>query len=303
MAKHKTIVIRTGRVEFIRHDPSACMMPGLFRSFRSGEKRDKLDIAHDFGDGKRLEFSGPDQLGADDLRVLQGLVSLATKSHSIAPAPDGEHETHPARQQLALGDDACRMDTLVIEGSYADLAREIGHADVDETLTLRTCVERLCKVSVFAEIKTGGMRRRRLFRLVASYSSETCGQSGRLRVALNPQITEIMLGRCAQHARIEMVEVRALMSDPARLVHQRLCGWINPGKSASIALDTVCGYVWPTVTDSAMRMRRTRARKALRELEMIGWRAEEYERGKYRISRPGKAKVETDPLIIEQPAA
>ncbi|WP_268916240.1 replication protein C, IncQ-type, partial [Aeromonas caviae] len=32
---------------------------------------------YDYGDGKRIEFSGPEPLGADDLRILQGLVAMA----------------------------------------------------------------------------------------------------------------------------------------------------------------------------------------------------------------------------------
>lgn len=42
-----------------------------------------------------------------------------------------------------------------------------------------------------------------------------------------------------------MAEVRVLQTDPARLMHQRLCGWIDPGKSGRVELDTLCGYVWP----------------------------------------------------------
>ena len=61
-----------------RHDPIHCLAPGLFRSLQKGErKRAKLDVVYDFGDGRRVEFSGPEPLGADDLRVLQGLVATA----------------------------------------------------------------------------------------------------------------------------------------------------------------------------------------------------------------------------------
>ncbi|WP_373873395.1 replication protein C, IncQ-type, partial [Aeromonas caviae] len=29
-------------------------------------------------------------------------------------------------------------------------------------------------------------------------------------------------------------------------MHQRLCGWIDPGKSGRVELDTLCGYAWPS---------------------------------------------------------
>lgn len=35
-------------------------------------KRSKLDVTYDYGDGKRIEFSGPEPLGADDLRICKG---------------------------------------------------------------------------------------------------------------------------------------------------------------------------------------------------------------------------------------
>lgn len=275
-------------IEFIRHDPAVCVMPGLFRSFRKGEMRDKLDIVHDFGDGKRLEFSGPDQLGADDLLVLQGLVSLAMKSHKIVPpALDGKMEQEP-RVRLALEDDARSMDVLVMEGSFADLAREIGHADLDDVLTLRRCVERMYKVTVIAEVKLPIGRQRKGFHLISGYGSDVAGPAGRLRVALNPQITGVMLGCCPKHTRIDMGEVRSLRTSSVRLIHQRLCGWIDPGKSGFVAIDTLCSYAWPEEDKGALRMRRTRARKALQELVDLGWTVDEYERGKYRIARPVK---------------
>ena len=52
--------------------------PSLFRSLKRGErKRSKLDVVYDYGNNKRIEFSGPEPLGANDLRILQGLVALA----------------------------------------------------------------------------------------------------------------------------------------------------------------------------------------------------------------------------------
>ena len=90
------------------------------------------------------------------------------------------------------------------------------------------------------------------------------------------------------HARIDMAEVRVLQTDPARLMHQRLCGWIDPGKSGRVELDTLCGYVWPDEANAeAMKKRRQTARKALAELAAVGWVVNEYAKGKWEIKRPG----------------
>ena len=68
------------------------LAPGLFRALKRGErKRSKLDVTYDYGDGKRIEFSGPEPLGADDLRILQGLVAMAGPNGLVlGPEPKTE---------------------------------------------------------------------------------------------------------------------------------------------------------------------------------------------------------------------
>lgn len=93
-----------------------------------------------------------------------------------------------------------------------------------------------------------------------------------------------------QHVRISMDEVRALDSEAARLLHQRLCGWIDPGKTGKASIDTLCGYVWPSeASGSTMRKRRQRVREALPELVALGWTVTEFAAGKYDITRPKAA--------------
>ena len=74
---------------------------------------------------------------------------------------------------------------------------------------------------------------------------------------------------------------------PPAVMHQRLCGWIDPGKSGRAEMDTLCGYVWPKpACPGTMRKRRWVARKALEELRGIGWTVEEYAPAKHLIHRP-----------------
>jgi len=264
-----------------RHDPAHCLAPGLFRGLQRGErKRGKLDVVYEYGDGKRIEFSGPEPLGADDLRILQGLVAMAGPSGLIlSPEPKTE-----SGQQLRLFMehkwDAVEADALVVKGSYRALAREIGYADIDDSRPIRDCIERLWKVSIIAQ----NGRKRQGFRLLSEYASDD--SDGRLYVALNPLIAQAVMGG-TQHVRIDMDEVRSLKTDSARLMHQRLCGWIDQGKIGRIEIDTLCGYAWPTkVNDNAMRRRRGIARKALPELAALGWAVNEYAKNKFEISRP-----------------
>lgn len=263
-----------------RHDPAHCLAPGLFRSLKRGERKThKLDVIYEFGDGQRIEFSGPEPLGADDLRVLQGLVALAGPCGLVlSPEPKTE-----GGQQLRLflepKWDAVQYDALVVKGSYRGLAKEIGYADIENSRPIRDCIERLWKVSIIAHFD----KKRQGYRLLAEYASNDT--DGRLYVALNPRITQAIMGS-AQHTRISMDEVRALRSDVARLLHQRLCGWIDSGESRRATVETLCGYVWlEGAKTEAMKKRRQRVRAALDELRGLGWAVIEYAAGKFEIGR------------------
>lgn len=266
-----------------RHDPAHCLAPGLFRSLKKGERRThKLDVVYEFGDGQRIEFSGPEPLGADDLRVLQGLVALAGPSGLVLSPEPKTADGKQLRFSLETKWDAAKLDALVIRGSYRSLAKEIGYADIDNSRPIRDCIERLWKVSVIA---TFG-KKRVGYRLLSEYACDN--SDGRLFVALNPRITQAIIGN-SQHTRISMDEVRALRSDVARLIHQRLCGWIDPGKSQRIHLDTLCGYVWlGEAKTAAMQKRRQRVRTALHEIQTLGWIVNEYSIGKFEIRRKSR---------------
>lgn len=155
----------------VRHDPAHCLAPGLFRALKRGErKRSKLDVTYDYGDGKRIEFSGPEPLGADDLRILQGLVAMAGPNGLVlGPEP----KTEGGRQlRLFLEPkwEAVTADAMVVKGSYRALAKEIG-AEVDSGGALKhiqDCIERLWKVSIIAQ----NGRKRQGFRLLSEYASD-----------------------------------------------------------------------------------------------------------------------------------
>jgi hypothetical protein len=90
-----------------------------------------------------------------------------------------------------------------------------------------------------------------------------------------------------QHIRIDMDEVRALRSENARLIHQRLCAWINPGQTERVSLDTLCGYLHQNpVTGATLRKRHERLRHALDELQSLGWLVTEYRKGMFEVQRP-----------------
>lgn len=276
----------------VRHDPAHCLAPGLFRSLKRGERKHrKLDVTYVYGKDS-VRIWGPEPLGADDLRVLQGLIAMAATSGDagrgivLRPTPASE-AGEALRERLELKWGAIGKDALVAKGSICELAREVGYSDGgggSQFKTIRASIERLWAVSVIVE-RDG---RRQGFRIVADYASNA--KDEQIFVALNPRLAEAVVGH-RSHARIDMAEVRALRSDPARLVHQRLCGWIDPGKSGRVRMETLREYVWPDEASNpnTIKTRRQVIRKALAELTGVGWKVDEYAREKWEIERPQPA--------------
>lgn len=272
-----------------RHDKAHCLAPGLFRSLKRGERKKlKLDITYQHGERTTLRFVGFEPLDAQDMRLLQGIVALSGP-HGVVLTD--EPSTDRGQQLRLLLDprlDAARADALVVKGTLGQLMREIGYKTdgAEARRDLKASLLRMSNVTL--HVKDGS--REASFHLLSYVFDDA---DGSLFVALNPRVATAVMG--SSHARIELSEVRGLQSDPARLLHQRLCGWIDPppkGRSGRIELDTLCGYIWPDATDNAntMKTRRQTTRKALAELAGLGWSIEEYARGKFEISRPGCVK-------------
>lgn len=276
----------TYRLTHARHDPAHCLAPLLFRSLQKGERgTSKLHVVYEFG-SVHIEFKGPEPLGADDLRVLQGLVALAGPSTLLLNHEPKQEAGVKVREKLHLSGNAEKEKAILIKSSFRLLAREIGYsADSGRTLqAIRSSIERLWQVSII--VQSG--KTRKGFRMLSEYCSVdgTGANDGRLYVALNPRITEAVLSD-RPFTRIDMNEVRKLKTDPARLLHQRLCGVIDPAKTKKITLEKLCSYVWSeTKVGATVRQRKFKVRSALKELGGVGWTIVEYEASKYSIKRP-----------------
>ncbi|MFP5204429.1 MAG: replication protein C, IncQ-type [Acidobacteriota bacterium] len=267
-------------VTHARHDPALCSAPGLFRSLKRGErKKQKLDITYQHGD-TRLRFWGPEPLGADDLRVLQVLVAFAGPGGHLLEAKPATGVGRMLRGELnAAGACESGEDAITVRTTLYRLAVEVGKSDSGTALgALRRCLDRLAALTVIADAGTQSVSMRLCARAIDS-------ETGELIIALHPRIARAVLGQ--RHTRISMAEVRALHSDPALLMHQRLCAWIDPGAQRHVLLGTLAGYAWPepAPSPSALRMRRAGVRKALAELVAAGWGVEQAGEG-FAILRP-----------------
>lgn len=269
------------------HDLSHCLAPGLFRSLSKGErKKQKLEVIYHYGKDS-ITFLGPEPLGCDDLRVLQGLIALAAISGPngaqsiLGPEPKTEIGIH-LRKFLELKGDAIHMDAIIAKINYKEFAHELGYNTKRESnfRIIRKCVRRLWTISII--IKHNG--REQGYRLLSDYSSNS--KDEKILVALNPRLAEAVMGK-RNHNRINLSESRVLKTDAACLLHQRLCAWIDQGRSGKVEIDTLCSYVWPNeCKPDSMKKRRQRIREALEELEKIGWTSVKYKEDSFEIFRP-----------------
>jgi hypothetical protein len=111
-------------------------------------------------------------------------------------------------------------------------------------------------------------------------------ETNQLSILLNPIASRSIVGRRV-YTWIDMNEVRSLKTDPARLLHERLCAWIDGGETRQVSIDKIIAYIYPDkATENTMRKRRYTARKALQEIADTGWKIEESDKGICTITRP-----------------
>lgn len=287
---HKTL-------DYANHDSALCLAPGLFRSLPKG-KRGEMCLCFDyqFNEKTLYRFSAPHALGVDDMSVLQGLLAWASvpkNRRSLTQASLGLRAA-VLRENMNLEHGAKDAKIVSLDASVQNLARAIGYREPDAGNTykvFRASVERLSKVSITAEHQEEGCEG---YRLLSHYTSGSGKNPGVLSVALNPRLSDAVLGTKkvgSSYFRIDLVEVRKLKTDAVRLLHQRL-QWLPPhGGVRPVMLNTLCGYVWPDRADAvAMRKRRFTIRKALEELQELGWIVSSDDGEKLEISRPLRDK-------------
>lgn len=267
-----------------RHDPAICLVPGLFRSLKRGDyKKEKLHLTYEFGAKEKIEFLSYEPLGAEELRVLQGLIAMAGKEKLVLRADVRGKTGIELREGLELQGDAMTASALVVKSSLYELAKEIGYTTNSGSVVkqIEKCIERLWAVSIKASSPNGWNGFRLLSSVNVSY------KTGKLLVAINPRITEAIFGS-KPHTRINMAEVRKLKSGPARILHQRLSAMISQGQTKKILPETLLTYIWPDSAEgSTLRMRRLALRKAITEIVTTdAWDIKEG----YQITRKGDFK-------------
>lgn len=266
--------------EFARHDPALCLAPGIFRSLPRGaaHRSRRAEIVYEHG-GYTLRFVLPFLLGADDLRLLQVLVSLAGSGRQRLPIEPQTAAGRALKDGLGAQPDG---DALTVRARLSGVLRALDHPDCpDSRNAIRRSLIRLASVVVIA---ARGSRDASAHLLSHAVDAET----GELLVALDPRVTVAVLGT-EQYVHIDLDEVRALRSDLAVIIHQRLCAWIDPGRTRKASIDTLTQYAFPepAATASARAKRTRRVRAAMARLADVGWTVSESKHGgMYAVGRP-----------------
>ncbi len=303
------------RYNYAKHDPAQCTVKGLFQPLkRNTRKERKHTVHHKYGD-VTLEFECSEPLGADDLRVLQGLLALGS------PIADPEvlnastpPESQKLRDSLNLSESANHLETLVVQATLYQLAKEIGLTlNSGGTFNrIRASIKRMCAVHIVATDKDG---RRTGYNLIGGYSSEE--KESMIRIALNPRLTTAILGeRVAakgSHTRIEMAEVRAIRgvgADATRILHQYLSALTPPGTQREFIATTLSSQIWPQSPppkkakpedkhryQARLAKQNQRLRVVMARLGDIGWHNEQIVDSRANSAQPAYRK-----WVISRPA-
>lgn len=276
------------RYTHAKSDPAHCIVPGLFQALKRGVREGcNHSVTHQYGD-VTLAFRCFEPLGADDLRVLQGLLAIGSPiSNPVVLTADSSEENldhREIRKNLLLTESSLHLETLVVQGSYYQLAKEIGlGTEGSKTFRrIRKSIERLCSVSIIAKYKDG---RHHGYQLIGGYASSETRKE--IHVVLNPRLTAAILGKrmdaSGSHTRIEMDEVRRIQGDATRVLHQYLCAIISPGETKELLASTMRAHVWlqiPTPQKNKpayakwmerVKKQHQRIRLAMDELNRLGW--------------------------------
>lgn len=263
--------VESDAVPFARHDPVLCSLSGLFRVV-SERLRDQVRVSLQLKatHGKlTVELHNSSLLNGLDLAVLQALVALAAVGDTIEPSADdaltiderslvtglvAPAENGYAQQPIA-------GDVQHINFSNTALLELIGWPVCGENRTLvQACLQRLatCVLLVYPTESPKSWQR---FHLLSAISTHTNSDKwSRTHVALNPRLSQIVLGTEARYTRIALDETRKLGKDQAaRILHQRLCSWINEGTVQPVSYGTLVGYLYPDDTESATLYARLQA--------------------------------------------
>lgn len=279
---------RTGGA-FARIHSALCLAPGLFvskaKAPRPASAANKVLAEQESGDVV-FRFEGVAPLGTDDLRILQAVFMLASR-------PSNRIEINTAEVRSATGMALVAGLGLTISpgeptiakmttGTIAGLAAAGGYAETagGSRRGVPDALGRLSKILVICLRNTQEVSRAQLLSTAdISPGDKELGEPGdTIAIALAPSLSTTLLTTSrGKHARIDQADINGLGQSGAdvaraRVLHMRLCGFIDPGKMRQAKASVLSEYVFgKTGSADTARRQLQDIRKAIVRLQSLGW--------------------------------
>ena len=263
--------------EYARLD-AAMAHAHLFRPLKRGEHNERLEFSVAWKDAT-LTFASAYQYGIPEQSIFLAACALCGLSGSMLTPSPASDDGKALRVALAAEKDATTQDAIFVETSLFDLLTAAGMATGGSAYrSARDMLWRLANLTV--RVQRGGWDGS--MRLL----SFTTTPDNMVRIGLHHRLAAAIAGS-AQHSRVNLIERRALNSDPAKALHAWASSFLRPGESKAIGLDKLAGHIWPhECSKAALSKRRARAREALEEIQALpGWTVSEAN-GLIAIGRP-----------------
>lgn len=259
-------------LDSVRVDP-ATAMAGLFRPVRDRGRPVGVRISMDWA-GWSLTFLCAEQLGADDLAILLGIVALCTHDRersAIAAARTTSDAGRAARELVAPTGCLVDHDIVTITTTFYAIEKTAGWRPGHHSAAIQRALRRLASVTLIVSRGSG--------RWIEEGSTHLLGyaiRGNRICVTLNYRLSAAILG--GQYAQLSLQEQRQLAgrgAEAARVLHLWLCAAIRPGQTRRLRLEALAAHAWPdpAPTPAARRLRLSRLRAVLARIAALpGWR-------------------------------
>lgn len=298
MALKKTTTKRTrtrvvNDTEIIRHDRATLLARGLFvlkpdRSEKTitdepGLKQTKTVRLHTKVSlqGLDVTYNHP-PMGATELRVLSALVALV-QGHRRGerkhfPVDDDSTEADAAWESLGgrelaplFGKSVVTLRTSkrqITESIYQvrnGLPPKLGGKMVAEAME---ALDNLAEVTIEVRSKE---HRKSIKAPLVSALYQTDSDDGGVALTLNPRIVTAIFGGPGSFSLVPFGDMRRMQSKAAVLLLNRLCSFIDPGKSRVVGEGRLQEYIWGSEVEEDYKDRRKTINRVIVEMEGAGW--------------------------------
>jgi len=218
---------------------------GLFVPTK-GKKRGRLLTEPIQIGNTKVQYQGFEQLGTDDQSVLLSIcANLGVDGLIIKPVePKGQYSRQLSldmgfeKEKLTGFPNDKKVEMLSKKTTYYNILKQSGYKNLKANNDLKRVLNRLSNV----QVRYIGPRYDYRLQLISSVFDNI---NNEIYVAVNPELAGAILGN--QYALVSLYERRRLTTEPAKLLHFWLSGFVRPGCSLGrngAKINTLCRHVW-----------------------------------------------------------